>query len=226
MPVAHARQITLTASERRWLKKLARSHTAPYQQVIRVRIVLDAACGYANAKIARRRGVTIDTVRHWRARYADERMAGLADRDRSGRPPRFTPVQVAEAKALACQLPAETGVPLSRWSSGDLAAEVMARGIAPAISAATVRRILAADALKPWQYRSWLFVRDPGEDHVAQVMTKARIHTLDDPARTLITTADGTSELDRSSPWCFAISWRGVAPSGHPTQAVVGGTGP
>jgi hypothetical protein len=162
VPVPRARQITLTASERRRLKRLARSHTASYQQVIRVRIVLDAACGYSNAKIARRRGVTVDTVRRWRGRYADEGMAGLADRHRSGRPPRFTPVQVAEVKALACQLPAGTGIPLSRWSCPEPAAEVTARSIAPAMSAATVRRILAADALKPWQYRSWLFARDPG----------------------------------------------------------------
>jgi transposase len=161
VPVPRARQITLTASERRRLKKLAYSHTAPYQQVIRVRIVRDAASGYSNAKIARRRGVTVDTVRRWRGRYADEGMAGLADRRRSGRPPHFTPVQVAEVKALACQLPAETGVPLARWSCPDLAAEVTGRGIAEAISASTVRRILAADAIKPWQHQSWLFIRDP-----------------------------------------------------------------
>lgn len=155
MPVPRARQIALTASERRRLKKLARSHTAPYQQVIHTRIVLDAARGYSNAKIARRRGVTVDTVRRWRGRYADRGMAGLADRHRSGRPARFTPVQVAEVKALACRLPAETGVPLSRWNCPELAAKVISPGIAPAISPATVRRMLAADALKPWQYRSW-----------------------------------------------------------------------
>jgi hypothetical protein len=161
VPAPRARQITLTAAERRRLKALAYSHTAPYQQVIRVRIVRDAAHGYSNAKIAHRQGVTIDTVRRWRGRYADEGMTGLADRRRSGRPPRFTPVQVAEVKALACQLPAETGLPLSRWSCPDLAGEVIDRGIAPAISAATIRRILAADALKPWQYQSWIFIRDP-----------------------------------------------------------------
>lgn len=161
MPVPRARQIVLAAAERRRLKQLAYSHTAPYQQVIRVRIVLDAAHGYSNAKISRRRGVTVDTVRLWRGRYADEGMKGLADRPRSGRPPKFTPVQVAEIKALACQLPAETGVPLSRWSCPDLAGEVVARGIAAAISASTVRRILAADALKPWQYQTWIFIRDP-----------------------------------------------------------------
>ena len=161
MPAPRARQISLTAAERRRLKQLACSRTAPYQQVIRVRIVLDASRGYANAKIARRRGVVVDTVRPWRGRYAREGMAGLTDRPRSGRPPTFTPVQIAEVKALACQLPAETGVPLSRWSCPDLATEVTERGIADAISASTVRRILAADTIKPWQYRSWLFIRDP-----------------------------------------------------------------
>jgi transposase len=160
VPAPRARQIVLTASERRRLKKLAHSRTAPYQQVVRVRIVLDAAHGYSNAKIARRRGVVVDTVRLWRGRYAEEGMAGLADRRRSGRPPKFSPVQVAEVKALACQLPAETGVPLSRWSCPDLAAEVVGRGIVAAMSASTVRRILTTDALKPWQYRSWLFIRD------------------------------------------------------------------
>jgi DDE superfamily endonuclease len=52
-------------------------------------------------------------------------------------------------------------VPLSRWSCPELASQAVARGITPAISASTVRRILAADTLKPWQYRSWLFIRAP-----------------------------------------------------------------
>jgi transposase len=161
VPAPRARQIIVTAAERRRLEKVAHSRTAGYQRVIRARIVLDAACGRSNAEISRRRGVAADTVRLWRGRYADEGMAGLADRRRSGRPPRFTPVQAAEVKALACQLPAETGAPLSRWSCPDLAGEITGRGIAPAMSASTVRRILAADTIKPWQYRSWLFIRDP-----------------------------------------------------------------
>jgi transposase len=145
-PPPRARQIILITAERHRLKKLACSRTAGYQQVIRVRIVLDAARGYSNAEISRRRGVVVDTVRLWRGRYADEGMAGLADRHRSGRPPRFTPVQAAEVKALACQLPAETGIPPSRWSCPDLAGEITGRGIAPAMSASAVRRILAASS--------------------------------------------------------------------------------
>jgi transposase len=159
VPVPCARQISVTAGDRRRLTKLASSRTAPHQQVIRARIVLDAACGSSNNAISRRLGVSVDTVRCWRGRYADQGLAGLADRPRSGRPPRLTSLQVAEVKALACQLPAETGVPLSRWSCPELADQVVARGIAPAISASTVRRILAADTLKPWQYRSWLHPR-------------------------------------------------------------------
>jgi transposase len=161
VPVARARQITLSAAERHRLKALAYSHTAGYQQVIRARIVRDAARGYSNATIARRQRVTVDTARRWRNRYADAGLAGLVDRRRSGRPPRFSPIQIAEVKALACQLPAETGTPLSKWSCPELAQEVIGRGIAETISASTIRRILTADTIKPWQHQSWIFIRDP-----------------------------------------------------------------
>jgi DDE superfamily endonuclease len=68
---------------------------------------------------------------------------------------------VVTVKALACELPAETGVPLSRWSAPELAVEAVARGVVESISASTVRRWLAGDALKPWQYRTWISPRDP-----------------------------------------------------------------
>ena len=73
----------------------------------------------------------------------------------------FPPAQIAEVKALACELPAEKGVPLSRWSSAELAREAVARGIVERISGVTVWRWLSADAIRPWNYRSWIFPRDP-----------------------------------------------------------------
>ena len=85
---------------------------------------------------------------------------GTSDRPKAEVPARQAE-DGAEIKALACQLPAETGVPLSRWSGTELATEAIGRGIVAAISASTVRRILAEDALKPWQYQSWVFIRDP-----------------------------------------------------------------
>ncbi|MFI5471539.1 helix-turn-helix domain-containing protein [Streptomyces cacaoi] len=69
----------------------------------------------------------MDTVRVWRGRFAPDGLRAPADRTRSGRPALFTPVQVAEAKTPACHLPAETGVPLSRWSCPEPAAELTAR---------------------------------------------------------------------------------------------------
>ena len=128
---------------------------------LRDRRQLAAADGAANTEIAAAVGVHVDTVRKWRRRFAMAGLPGLEDLARSGRRRRFTPVQVAEVKALACTLPAETGQPLSRWSSADLATEAITRQIAETISAATVRRWLAADAIKPWQHRSWIFPRDP-----------------------------------------------------------------
>lgn len=64
-------------------------------------------------------------------------------------------------KALACELPGERGVPLSRWSSAEIAREAVRRGIVAEISGATVWRWLSEDAIRPWSYRSWLFPRDP-----------------------------------------------------------------
>ncbi|MCW2141220.1 DDE superfamily endonuclease [Actinoplanes cyaneus] len=161
LPVLSARPIILTTAEQRRLDVLAHSHTAGYQQVIRARIVCDAARGDSNNVIAGRHRVSVDTVRRWRGRFADQGLPGLADRRRPGRPPRFTPVQVAEVKALACQLPAETEVPLAKWSAPELAATAVGRGIATSISASTIRRILADDTIKPWQHQSWIFIRDP-----------------------------------------------------------------
>ncbi|WP_219495557.1 IS630 family transposase [Nonomuraea coxensis] len=172
VPRCRARLITLTAAERQRLKKIAYSHTAAYQLVVRVQIILDAAHGYSNNKIAQRRGVTVDTVRLWRGRYrSQDGIKSLTDRPRSGRPPAFSPLQRAEIKALACQLPAETGAPLSRWSCPELAREAVTRSLAAAISASTVRRILAEDTLRPWRHQSWIFIRDPHfADKAARVL--------------------------------------------------------
>jgi transposase len=153
--------ITLTPLDESVLRSRARSSTAAHRDVVRARIVLAAAEGATNAGIAAEVGVHVDTVRKWRRRFLTAGLPGLEDRPRSGRRRGFTPVQVAEVKALACTLPAETGAPLSRWSSTELANEVISRGIAETISAATVRRWLASDAIKPWQHRSWIFPRDP-----------------------------------------------------------------
>jgi transposase len=160
MPVISPYRIVLSAEEKPVLMVRARSGRSQYRDRLRAQIVLAAAAGKANAAIAAQLGVHVDTVRKWRRRFAAARLAGMKDAPRSGRPPVFTAADRAEAVALACALPAETGVPLSRWSCPELARELAARCQIGA-SASTIRRWLATDALKPWQHRSWISVRDP-----------------------------------------------------------------
>ena len=153
--------VTLDAADRQVLEVTARSGRAEHRQVVRARIVLAAAGGQSNAGIARDLQVVVDTVRKWRTRFSQQGLSGLRDRPRSGRPRVFTAAVVAEVKALACELPTQTEVPLARWSCPELAREVIGCGICAQVSPSTVRRWLAQDAIKPWQHRSWIFPRDP-----------------------------------------------------------------
>jgi transposase len=78
-----------------------------------------------------------------------------------GARPVFPPNVVVQIKALACELPYDIGIPLSRFSTIEIATEAICRGIVATISGSTVWRWLHEDAIKPWQYRSWIFPRDP-----------------------------------------------------------------
>lgn len=64
-------------------------------------------------------------------------------------------------KAIACELPARLGMPVSRLSVPDIRAEVLARGLVASVSDTTIWRWLTEDAIKPWTQRSWIFPRDP-----------------------------------------------------------------
>ena len=67
-----------------------------------------------------------------------------------------------QIKALACELPATHGLPLSRFSCADLVREAQQCGIVARISDTTVWCWLYEDAIRPWQHRIWIFPRDPG----------------------------------------------------------------
>ena len=153
--------IILSATDQAVLSARVRSGRAEHRMVIRAKIVLTAADGHTNAAIAAELGMHIYTVRKWRKRFHQHGLDGLADRPRSGRPPVFTPIQIAEVKALACTPPSDAGLPLARWSVAELTQQAIGQGVVEVISPSTVGRWLAADAIKPWQHRSWIFPRDP-----------------------------------------------------------------
>jgi len=68
---------------------------------------------------------------------------------------------VIQVKALACELPSTHDLPLSRWSTSDLAQQVRHSGLVANVSDSTVWRWLHQDAIRPWYHRSWIFPRDP-----------------------------------------------------------------
>ena len=72
----------------------------------------------------------------------------------------FPPLEQALVKAVACEAVHHSGLPLSRLSTTDIAGQVR-KALGKAISPSTVWRILAADAIKPWRYKYWIFPRDP-----------------------------------------------------------------
>lgn len=68
---------------------------------------------------------------------------------------------VIAIKALACELPYEHGLPLSRFSMSELKRAAVGRGIVASIGETTIWRWLSEDAIKPWNHRSWVFPRAP-----------------------------------------------------------------
>jgi putative transposase len=131
--------------------------------VERCRIILLSAEGWTNEAQADELGIDRQRVRRWRQRWAKARPALaaaeqrgasdkdleklvigiLADDDRCGAPPKFTAEQVTGIIALACELPADSGLPVSHWTPPELAREAIKRGIVDSISPRQVDRFLA-----------------------------------------------------------------------------------
>ena len=91
MPRSSPYVVTLTPKERRTLEARARKYTLPYRDVLRAKIVLLATEGLENKEIAERLDMPRPVVSKWRKRFFRERLAGLEDHSRRGRPSAFSP---------------------------------------------------------------------------------------------------------------------------------------
>jgi len=156
-------EIAVTPRQRVLLNRIARSKKAAQQLVERCRVVLLSAAGLHNEAQADELGVDRQRVRRWRHRWAramasllTAEAAGATDQDlekliigvltdvtRSGAPPRFSAEQVAGIIALACERPADSGLPVSHWTPSELAREAAKRGLVESISPRQVDRFLA-----------------------------------------------------------------------------------
>jgi putative transposase len=133
------------------LTKIIKRHKSEQQKALRARIILSAAQGNSNAKIARELSINVDTARLWRDRWVmlqgtdletlsvEER---LEDIPRPGKVPRITEEQRCQIAALACEVPSDSGRPISQWTGKEVADEIMARGIVEQISPRHAARLL------------------------------------------------------------------------------------
>jgi len=83
--------IRLSRAERQILERRSRQYTLPYRDVVRAKIVLLAAQGVENKVIGQRLDLPRPVVSKWRQRFWRERLAGLDERPRRGRPSGFSP---------------------------------------------------------------------------------------------------------------------------------------
>ena len=91
MPRQSPYDVVLSDEEHRTLHAIARKYTSPYFEVIRAKVVLLAADGLENREIAQRLDLPRQIVSKWRKRFHEERLPGLEDRPRRGRPNLFPP---------------------------------------------------------------------------------------------------------------------------------------
>ena len=170
--------LSIDADQRGALVEISRSRTEPANRVERARILLaylDDPSAYA---VARRMGVTHQTVTRCLERAAElGALAALDDRARSGREPAITAEARAWLVALACAKPTQFGYPHELWTTRLLTAHARDHGPRAGhpslaqLAQGTVCKILAAHEVKPHKVRYYLERRDPEfEPKMAEVL--------------------------------------------------------
>jgi transposase len=190
MPNHPAPPLTISESERASLQALLRAGTTEQRLVMRARIVLAAADGTANERIAAQMGVNRMTVLLWRARFGRDRLAGLADAPRPGREPTYDRAARDRVIALTLEPPPE-GV--THWSARAMAART-------GISVTTIQRIWAEANLKPHRVETFKFSTDP--DLVTKVRDVVGLY-LAPPEKAVVLSLDEKTQigaLDRTAP--------------------------
>jgi len=191
MAASTASAVVIDDAVRKLLTVLGRSHSAPHRQVVRARIILAAADGASNAVIARGLSITVDTVRTWRDRFIAGGIAGLADRRRPGRPPRYGPdVHLRIVATVTAHAPEVDSV----WTHRLIAEHLADDGI----SASQVGRILADLDLKPHRVRGWL-TRPADPDFFTKAAEVCDLY-LHQPAGSMVVCVDEKTAIGARSP--------------------------
>ena len=169
--VWHAKPIRLSAKQRGILEQVRNARTSKQAYAQRAAIILLANEGESTRRIGRELGIGREMVAQWRNRWveqaaslAEAELAGAEDRDdrkrilamlddapRSGCRGKFSPEQICQIIAVACESAQDCGLPVSHWSLRSLAQEVVARGIVDSISVSKLHVFLKSGRIKTAQ---------------------------------------------------------------------------
>lgn len=162
MPKTAPKPLKLKAEEREQLQQLVNRHNTPQQLGVRGSIILLADQGHNHQEIARELRISRDMARLWRNRWLELSqkdvavVARLQDAERPGAPATFSLEQILQLFAMACEKPEQYERPISEWTAGELADEMVKQGIVESISPRHVGRLLEEASLKPHQSAYWL----------------------------------------------------------------------
>jgi transposase len=182
--------VDLSDVERAQLVAWTRRSKSANALAMRSRIVLAAADGLGNTAVAAKLGVEVGTARKWRSRFLAERLEGLLDEPRPGRPRTVADEQV---EAVITRTLETTPADATHWSTRSLAAEL-------GMSQSAVSRIWRAFGLQPHRQDSWKLSKDP--QFIDKVRDVVGLY-LDPPEAAVVLCVDEKSQiqaLDRTAP--------------------------
>jgi|SRR5690348_34866 len=195
MPSPKLAPVELSAEERRALEGWARRRKTAQALAMRSQIVLRCAEGGTIGEVAAALGVSRDMVSKWRGRFLRERLEGLTDEPRPGRPRLISDEQVEAVVARTLEeMPANGD---THWSTRSMAS-------AAGMSQSAVSRIWRAFALKPHLVETWKLSTDP--QFIEKVRDIVGLY-LDPPQNALVLAVDEKSQMqaiDRTAP-CLPV---------------------
>lgn len=190
MPSSVLVPVDLTADERAQLESWTRRRRSAQALAMRSRIVLLAADGLNNTEIARELRIHRNVAGKWRSRFVEQRLDGLLDEPRPGRPRMITDEQVEEVVVKTLE---STPKDATHWSTRSMAREV-------GLTQSAVLRIWKAFGLQPHRQQTWKLSKDP--QFIDKVRDVVALY-LNPPERAVVLCVDEKSQiqaLDRTAP--------------------------